>query len=168
MCAKKLPVFQEHLEIDATAQEALHNRKKLQSLCETRWASRAEALNTFKAAFTTVVSAVEQLAADEGNGERTKSYSYLHAIERFDFTIALCTAKTCKQALLPLSKQLQEKNCDLVQAAGEVAVVKELLQGWRNDPETTTLEEIFRAAVGTIYCAIQIARYACKYGDHVA
>ena len=50
------------------------------------------------------------------------------------------------QALLPLSKQLQEKNCDLVQAAEEVAVVKILLQGWRNDPETTTWEEIFRAA----------------------
>ena len=50
------------------------------------------------------------------------------------------------QALLPLSKQLPEKNFDLVQAAEEVATVKELLQGWRNDPETTTWEEIFRAA----------------------
>ena len=50
------------------------------------------------------------------------------------------------QALLPLSKQHPEKNCDLVQAAAEVAAVKELLQCWRNDPETTTWEEIFRAA----------------------
>ena len=58
LCAKKLLAFHERLEIDATAQEALHNRKKLQSLCETRWASRAEALNAFKAAFTTVVSAL--------------------------------------------------------------------------------------------------------------
>ena len=98
--------------------------------------------------FHNCISALEQLAVDEGNGEPTKSDSdlHVHAIERFDFTIALCTAETCMQALLPLSKQLQEKNCDLVQTAEEVVVMKELLQGWRNDPETTTWEEIFRAA----------------------
>ena len=29
LCAKKLLAFHEHLETDATVQEALHNRKKL-------------------------------------------------------------------------------------------------------------------------------------------
>ena len=44
LCAKKRLAFQEHLETDATAQEALYSRTKLQSLCETRWASHAEVI----------------------------------------------------------------------------------------------------------------------------
>ena len=59
LCAKKLLTVKENLEMDPHAQDELHQRAKIQTLCETRWASRAEALSTFKAAFTTVVSALD-------------------------------------------------------------------------------------------------------------
>ena len=55
------------------AKTGVNNRTKLQSLCEKRWARHANALYTFRSAFTAVVSALEYLEADE-NG---KAWSYL-------------------------------------------------------------------------------------------
>ena len=45
--AKRLLHFQENLEQDDTARDDMERRTKLQSLCETRWAARADALYTF-------------------------------------------------------------------------------------------------------------------------
>lgn len=49
--AKRLLNFQENLEHDATSKDAMDERRKLQSLCETRWAARADALHTFLSAY---------------------------------------------------------------------------------------------------------------------
>jgi len=43
------------------AKTGVNNRTKLQSLCEKRWGRRANALYTFRSAFTAVVSALEYL-----------------------------------------------------------------------------------------------------------
>ena len=56
--AKRLLRFQESLENDAESKLAMENRTKLQSLCETRWAARADALHTFRCSFPTVVTAL--------------------------------------------------------------------------------------------------------------
>ena len=42
----------------------MERRAKLRALCETRWASRADSLYTFRTAFSVVVQAVESLAED--------------------------------------------------------------------------------------------------------
>jgi cobalamin-dependent methionine synthase I len=47
MSAKRLLNFQETLGCDPTSREEMEERQKLQSLCETRWAARADALHTF-------------------------------------------------------------------------------------------------------------------------
>ena len=46
------------------AKTGVNNRTKLQSLCEKRWDRHANALYTFRSAFTVVVSALEYLEAD--------------------------------------------------------------------------------------------------------
>ena len=45
----------------------MEGRKKLRILCKTLWALRAEALFTFKAAFSTVYETLEELATDHGD-----------------------------------------------------------------------------------------------------
>ena len=80
---------------------------------------------TFKSAFTVVESALECLEAD-GDGE-ARSYYY--------FTITLVTIEHVLQSLLPLTKFLQAKQCDLVAAAKEVVTAISQLEQERADTE---------------------------------
>ena len=49
--AKRLLRFQENLDGNDECREAMDRRTKLQSLCETRWAARSDALHTFLCSF---------------------------------------------------------------------------------------------------------------------
>ena len=75
--AERLHAFHDELELDADAQAGMNKQTKLQSLCETRWASRANVLNTFKCAFTVVVIALKFLMA-HGDG---KARRYIASIK---------------------------------------------------------------------------------------
>ena len=59
-------VFQAELELDEDAQVGMNNIINLQSHCEIRWFSRANALHTFKCVFAAVVTALEYV---EENGD---------------------------------------------------------------------------------------------------
>ncbi|XP_052258702.1 zinc finger MYM-type protein 1-like [Dreissena polymorpha] len=65
--AKRLLQFQETLADDNISKEAMAERTKLRSLCETRWSARADALQTFLASYRTVVTALDQLSAEHGD-----------------------------------------------------------------------------------------------------
>ena len=54
--AKRLNFFADELAAD---QEKLNKSTKLRTLCETRWLSQADALTTFKSAYSVVVHALE-------------------------------------------------------------------------------------------------------------
>ena len=84
--AKRLLAFKEALAQDDLAREEMQRRSKLRTLCETRWSSRADSLFTFRAAFTVVVQALEELIED---GD-AKARGHLCSIKQFDFIIALC------------------------------------------------------------------------------
>ena len=109
----------------------MNNRTKLQSLCVTRWSIRANALYTFKYAFTVVVIALEYLEEDEDGEAR----GYLLSIRPFDFVITLGTIGHVLQSQLPLTTFLQAKHCDLVEAANEATTVNAQLQQERADPD---------------------------------
>ena len=53
--------FQQMLSETPEAGEEMDKRRKLRTLCETRWSARADALSTFKASFDVVVKALEFL-----------------------------------------------------------------------------------------------------------
>ena len=78
------------------AKTSRNNKIKLQSLCEMRWARRANDLYTFRSAFTAVVSALEYLEAD-GNG---KAWSYMLSMQRY-FIITSVTVEHVVKRLLP-------------------------------------------------------------------
>ncbi|KAH3826584.1 hypothetical protein DPMN_128493 [Dreissena polymorpha] len=54
--------FQEFLSNSDEDWVEMNRRNKLKTLCETRWATRADALFTFKASFETVVCTLEDIA----------------------------------------------------------------------------------------------------------
>ena len=79
------------------AKTGMNNKTKLQSLCEMRWARRANALYTFRSTFTAAASALEYMEAD-GNGN---AWIYMLSIQRFDFIITLVTIEYVLQNRLP-------------------------------------------------------------------
>ncbi|XP_033762649.1 zinc finger MYM-type protein 1-like [Pecten maximus] len=129
--AKRLLTFQETLQNDAVAKEEMEKRTKLQNLCETRWASRADALYTFKSAFSTIVDSLEVL---EHEGD-SKARSYRCSILKFDFIISLVAVEFVIQSILPLNKLLQGKECDLVEASKEASVLIAQLRAERMDDD---------------------------------
>lgn len=112
----------------------------MRELCETRWSARGDALYTFQASFDVVVDALSNLI-DEGD---TKAQSHLNNMLSFPFIICLVTAEHLIQSTTQLSKLLQMKSIDLVEAVKEANVVKELLQSERNDD--TVWDELYAKA----------------------
>ncbi|XP_065939478.1 52 kDa repressor of the inhibitor of the protein kinase [Magallana gigas] len=119
---------------------SLRSGQKLRELCETRWSARGDALYTFLASFDVVVDALSNLI-DEGD---TKAQSHLNNMLSFSFIICLVTAEHLIQSTTQLSKLLQLKSIDLVEAVKEANVVKELLQSERNDD--TVWDELYAKA----------------------
>ncbi|XP_052792424.1 52 kDa repressor of the inhibitor of the protein kinase-like [Mya arenaria] len=128
--AKRVLRFQENLENDAAAREEMDRGTKLQSLCETRWAARAEALYTFLCSYRVVVGSLHELASDYGD---TKAAGYSRSIQNFEFVITLVAVEHALSGFVNISKILQKKDCDLLEAAEEARVVITMMENERND-----------------------------------
>ena len=81
----------------------MENRTKLQALCETRSAARADALNTFKCSYTTNVDSLDDLNLHYGDA---KAGAYRAAITQFGFIIGLVAIEHVLYGLVPLSQML--------------------------------------------------------------
>lgn len=127
--AKRLLKFSETLEADPVSKGNMEERRRLQNLCETRWAARADALHTFLLSYRTVVTSLEELS----NGGDTKASSYRLSVLQFSFIISLVAAEHVLSALVSLSAILQKKDCDLLQAVTETKVVRRMIENERND-----------------------------------
>ncbi|CAC5412466.1 unnamed protein product [Mytilus coruscus] len=110
--AKKLGKLQDELEQNQNVKDKLDGKTKIQTLCETRWFSRASDLSTFKATFPVIVSFLEYLQS-KGDG---KSGVQLSAILRFDFILPLVIINHILEAIVPLTSMLQGVSCDLMEA----------------------------------------------------
>ena len=106
-------------------------RTKLRSLCETRWSSRADALQTFKNALIVIFHALETLHED---GDE-KAGQYLAAVLRFEFIISLVVAQHILSSTVQLTNLLQKEDNDLLHAIDETNLIVKLCNEWRADPE---------------------------------
>jgi len=127
--AKRLLKFEESLELNADAKEAMERKTKLKTLCETRWFSRVDALSTFLKCYGVVMSSLQELA-DDGD---SKARSYVCSIRQFDFIVALVTAEHVLTPVNPLSALLQGKSQDLLEAVKECRAVINVLREERSD-----------------------------------
>ena len=105
--AKRQRNFKNCLSTDAVSSEAMQGRTKLRSLCETRWSARANSLFTFKSAFTTVCSSLEDLAQ---NYNDPKAVSFLNAVQNFDFIVALIATEHVLSELHLYLSSFRRKN----------------------------------------------------------
>ncbi|KAJ8309110.1 LOW QUALITY PROTEIN: hypothetical protein KUTeg_013984 [Tegillarca granosa] len=106
---------------DPEQREALDGRRKIKGMCETRWSSRADALNTFKSAHSIIVDTLDDLATD---GDKNAKQLML-AIQDFGFIIALVVAEHVLQYSLFLTcyTLATRPTLDLVEAASEAKTV---------------------------------------------
>ena len=107
----------------------LHNYY-LKSLCETRWAARTDALFTCKSSFTSVIDTLDDLSTNYGD---SKAGACKLAITQFGFIVTLVATEYMLAELAPLSKLLQNKECDLVEATKEARTIAKLVAEQRND-----------------------------------
>ncbi|XP_033739147.1 52 kDa repressor of the inhibitor of the protein kinase-like [Pecten maximus] len=133
---KRTVFFRDELAENDEVKEDMGRRAKIQTLCDTRWASRCDALYTFLTAYPVVVSSLKKL---ERNGD-SKARSFICCISKFDFLIALVVVEHILQIIHPLSIMLQAKTFDLIEAVQEAKVVNNK----RNDD--VEWEELFDKA----------------------
>lgn len=139
--AKRLKQFKESLSNDNSTKEQIERKTKLQTLCETRWFSRVDALTTFKKCYNVIIDALEELSED---GD-AKVRSYACSIKQFDFLKALVTSEHVLTPLNSLSAVLQGKTQDLLEAAKESKTVISMLSAERVNDDLW--ESIFEEAV---------------------
>jgi hypothetical protein len=90
-------------QADEEQLEALDGRRKIKGLCETRWSSRADALNIFKSAHALIIDTLDDLWT---GGDRNAMQLKL-ALQDFGFMIALVVTECVLQYSLALSNLLQ-------------------------------------------------------------
>ena len=122
--------FQDSLDqTDARVRKEINRRAKLRALCETRWASRADALYTFRAAFPVVVQALEALSQD-GDGKARATYAPSSSL----ILSLLYVQQIMSFHVMSLSTILQGKSVDLIEAGQEARVVINIIRAERGDP----------------------------------
>jgi len=162
--AKRLLSFKENLQQNEPVKEEMEKRQKLKTLCETRWASRSEALYTFLTSYNVVVDSLEDL---ERKGD-AKARSFVCSIKKFDFIITLVAVQSVLQPLVPLSDMLQQKGVDLIEAISESRIIIEQLNRKRNNDESwDELFEKARKLADTIEEAPSIPRGATRQRHRV-
>lgn len=138
--AKRQFQFQEMLSETPDAREEMGKRRKLRTLCETRWSARADSLSTFKASFDVVVKALEFLHTIKDS----KARCFLNIILSFEFIMALVACEWLLQFIVPLTTYLQTVDIDLLQAHQQATTVIEALAKERNDE---SWEKLYQDAV---------------------
>ena len=113
-------------QADEEQLDALDGRRKIKGLCETRWSSRADALNIFKSAHALIID-------DLGTGGDRNAKQLKLALQDFGFMVALVVTECVLQYSLALSNLLQRPSIDLVEAASEAETVNSSLRKIRQD-----------------------------------
>ena len=110
------------------------HRKRLKSLCKTRWVERHEAFEVFVDLFEPLVCCLEEMkdSNDWNRDTRADAQSLFLTLSRFPFIIALMITKDVLAHTKALSMKLQGRYIDIVKAYKEVEFVKSTLKGARD------------------------------------
>ena len=138
--AKRQYQLKQMLSETPEAEEEMGKRRKLRTLCETRWSARADALSTFKASFDVVVKALEFLHTIKDS----KARNFLNTILAFEFVMALVACEWLLQFIVPLTNYLQTVDIDLLQAHQQTTTIIDALAKQRNDE---SWEKLYQHAV---------------------
>lgn len=102
-------------------------KKKLISLCETRWVERHDSVILFKDILEPIFLSLCKIEEEELSDSASKAHTLSSAISQFAFLINLFVLSRMLSTTHNLSEQLQNKNIDLPQALTNVTSVLHLL-----------------------------------------
>lgn len=117
-------------------QKELHPNKQvkeLQSLSDTRWASRSLALNAISSTFDSLIETLECLAEDNDKAKAVEAIGLLHQVHSFKFVATLIIFDRIFSITKSLSDQLQAKNLDFSSATSLILSTTKTLQELRTD-----------------------------------
>ena len=110
-------------------------RRKIKSVCKTRWVERHQAFEVFLDLYQPLVCCLEEMkdsTQSEWNNETRKdAHSFFLALTRFPFLISLVVTKEVLGYTKALSIKLQGRYVDVVRAFRDVSFVQETLRSAR-------------------------------------
>lgn len=138
------PKRQRKLEEAINTTTATSSVHKLKDMCRTRWVERIDALQRFKALFSSIVSCFEAISF-EGSAlwsadSLTDTSTLLVAITKTEFVSALVIMSNSLNCLLPLTKSLQAESKDIVKAVQEIGNLVRLLSEMRENVDSIHME----------------------------
>lgn len=118
-------------------QEAISatKRKKLKSLCATRWVERHDTLITFKELLPVIAIALQQLENDKDSETSRNAMCYSSSIKRSDFLVCLWVTAYLFEYSVTLSTVLQSKNLDISAALENVKTLISTFKDLRSNSE---------------------------------
>ena len=113
------------------------HRKKLKSLCKTRWVERHEAFEVFVDLFEPLVCCMEDIKdlSEWNHDSRADAQSLFLALTQFPFIVALVVTKDILAYTKPLSVKLQGRYVDIVRAYGQIKIIETTLKDARRGIE---------------------------------
>ncbi|XP_050064205.1 zinc finger MYM-type protein 1-like [Aphis gossypii] len=119
--------------IDKIAPE--NKKKKLKDLCPTRWVERHESVMVFLELFDSVIEALEEISNWVDRETSSKSNNLLCSLKNGEFLLAVYVLAKALSISLPLSRQLQTENLDLVKAIALAEDVSQTVMELRRKAE---------------------------------
>lgn len=110
-------------------------KRRLQSLSETRWASRKDAIASYLALSGVVGDALEELKSKPGmdNSTVTEATGLLASIASFDFIVSLLVARDILNVTNTFVNNLQSPQIKLLEFRNTAQIVYDDLSAMRND-----------------------------------
>ncbi|XP_044751693.1 52 kDa repressor of the inhibitor of the protein kinase-like [Coccinella septempunctata] len=134
-------------------------RKKLISLCETRWVERHDSVILFKEILEAIILSLHKI--EESSVSSTKAFALSRAICTFPFIVNLFILSQMLSTTHSLSETLQKKNIDLSQAISNITTVLDLLSKQRSNAEQTfkPLYEQVKTIASKLFVTEELPRF---------
>ncbi|KAI3702031.1 hypothetical protein L6452_27627 [Arctium lappa] len=122
----------------------LHQELSLIRAGDTRWGSHYKTMTSLLALFPNVIEVLQYVEEDGDNGfSRTQATSILAYLKTFDFVIYLHLMFHILEVTDLLSRALQKKNQDIVEAISLIRGTKQLLQTFRESGFDPLLKKMY-------------------------
>lgn len=131
--AKRVNMMNEIIDEQEAISET--KRRKLKSLCATRWVERHDTLITFKDLLPVIVIALQQLENDKDNETSRNAMCYGSSIKRSDFLVSLWVTAYLFEYSVTLSTVLQSKDLDISAALENVTTLINTFKDLRSASE---------------------------------
>ncbi|KAF8388536.1 hypothetical protein HHK36_027211 [Tetracentron sinense] len=123
--------------------QGLNQETSLKRAGDTRWGSHYDTLISFNVMFSAVIDVLEIIDKDGSRGEqRIEANALLDSTQSFEFAFFLHLMKNILGITNELSKALQRKEQDIVNAMALVRVSKQRLQMMRDNEWDSLLTEV--------------------------